>query len=116
MERCALFLASGWSAHKVRWVIVCQVVHVELTPHLFTFFPNLKGKQLRVEAEDARGVVRELEKQAPGFAFYVCDEHGSLRTHVNFFVGDERIVDRRGLTDRVPADARVFIMQALSGG
>ncbi len=92
------------------------MVKVELTPHLFTFFPHLKGKRLEVEAGDAAGVVREMEKLAPGFAFYVCDEHGSLRTHVNFFIEDERVVDRERLSDRVGPDARVFILQALSGG
>jgi hypothetical protein len=61
-------------------------------------------------------VVRGKDLIAPGFAFYVCDELGSLRTHVNLFIDQERVADRRRLTDRVPAGGRVFIMQALSGG
>jgi sulfur-carrier protein len=92
------------------------MVKVELTPHLFTFFPQLKGRDILVEAAIAADVVREVERLAPGFAFYVCDERGSLRTHVNFFIEDERIVDRERLTDAVEPDSRVFIMQALSGG
>jgi sulfur-carrier protein len=39
-----------------------------------------------------------------------------LRRHVNVFVGEEPIRDRERLSDRVTAEARVFIMQALSGG
>lgn len=89
---------------------------VELTRHLFTFFPHLEGRAIVVDAATLRDVVDELEKLAPGFAFYVCDEHGRLRTHVNVFIGEERVQDRTALSDRVAPDARVFIMQALSGG
>jgi hypothetical protein len=89
---------------------------VELTRHLYTFFPNLEGRDVLVEASTVADVVREVEKIAPGFAFYVCDELGRLRRHVNIFVEEERIADRWRLTDRVEANSRVFIMQALSGG
>ncbi|HEU5055730.1 MAG TPA: hypothetical protein VFU21_04370 [Kofleriaceae bacterium] len=89
---------------------------VELTRHLFTFFPHLEGREIVVEARTLREVVSEIEKIAPGFAFYVCDERGRLRTHVNMFIGEERAQDRTGLSDPVAPDARVFILQALSGG
>ena len=89
---------------------------VELTRHLFTFFPHLEGRDITVEASTLREVVSEMEKIAPGFAFYVCDERGRLRTHVNMFIGEERAQDRTTLSDPVGPDAQVFIMQALSGG
>ncbi len=89
---------------------------VELTRHLYTFFPDLEGRDVLVEASTVADVVREMDKVAPGFAFYVCDERGRLRRHVNIFVEDERIADRQRLTDRVEPNSRVFIMQALSGG
>lgn len=89
---------------------------VELTRHLFRFFPDLEGKDLQVDAGDVAGVIRGMECAAPGFAFYVCDERGSLRRHVNIFIDGERIADRVKLSDRVSADSRVFILQALSGG
>lgn len=89
---------------------------VELTRHLYTFFPDLEGKDLVVEASTVAEAVREMEKIAPGFAFYVCDELGRLRRHVNIFVEEERIADRQRLTDRLEPDSRIFIMQALSGG
>jgi len=92
------------------------VAKVELTRHLYTFFPGLEGSDLVVEASTVAQVVHELEKIAPGFAFYVCDELGRLRRHVNIFVEEERIADRRRLSDPVKANSRVFIMQALSGG
>jgi hypothetical protein len=89
---------------------------VELTRHLYTFFPDLEGKELEVQASTVAEVVREMEKIAPGFAFYICDELGRLRRHVNMFVEDVRISDRQGLSDRVGPGSRVFILQALSGG
>lgn len=92
------------------------MVKVELTKHLFTFFPDLAGRELVVSASTVAEVVRELDAMAPGIAFYVCDERGRLRTHVNIFVGDERIADRQRLTDRVEPGSTVHILQALSGG
>jgi sulfur carrier protein ThiS len=92
------------------------MARVELTRHLYTFFPQLEGKDIVVEAATVADVVREMEKIAPGFAFYVCDELGRLRQHVNIFVEEERIADRQRLTDRLQPGSRVFIIQALSGG
>lgn len=89
---------------------------VTLTRHLYEFFPHLRGKELVVEADSVADVIVELEKLAPGIAFYVCDERGSLRTHVNVFIGEEMVADRVRLSDWLRADSRVFILQALSGG
>lgn len=92
------------------------VVAVEITKHLFRFFPGLEGVELRVEARTVGDVVAAIEALAPGFALYVCDERGRLRRHVNVFIEEERLRDRVGLSDEVPEGATVFIMQALSGG
>lgn len=89
---------------------------VVITRNLLAFFPQLADEELSVEATTVAAVIAELEGRAPGFAFYVCDELGRLRTHVNVFVGEERVNDRHRLTDAVGPDTRVFIMQALSGG
>ena len=89
---------------------------VELTSHLYQFFPSLKGRDLPVEARTVAEVVRAVEALAPGFAFYVCDEAGRLRQHVNIFVGDKRVTDRGALSDPVEPGSRVLILQALSGG
>ena len=47
---------------------------------------------------------------------YVLDEHGAVRKHMIVFVNGEMIRDREHLTDPVPADGEVYVMQALSGG
>ncbi len=89
---------------------------VHLTRHLFTFFPQLAGKEIVVEAATVAEVVRALEGLAPGIGYYICDERGRLRTHVNIFVDTQMIRDRRGLSDAVGAGDPVHILQALSGG
>jgi sulfur-carrier protein len=92
------------------------MVKVELTRHLYRFFPALEGREILVSASTVAEVVAELERLAPGFAFYVCDERGRLRPHVNVFVTDTAIRDRARLSDPVPDGTSVFILQALSGG
>lgn len=92
------------------------MVQVHLTRHLYAFFPQLEGRKLEVEASDVAGVVRALEAQAPGIGFYVCDERGRLRPHVNVFIGNAVVRDRRQLSDAVAAGDTVSILQALSGG
>lgn len=52
----------------------------------------------------------------PQLKGYVVDEQGSLRKHMVVFVDGEQITDRRHLTDAVPVDGEVYVMQALSGG
>ncbi len=47
---------------------------------------------------------------------YVLDDQGALRRHMVVFVNGKAIRDRTCLTDAVPDEAEVFIMQALSGG
>jgi len=47
---------------------------------------------------------------------YVLDEHGAVRKHMIVFVNGQMILDREKLSDLVPVDASVYVMQALSGG
>lgn len=89
---------------------------VHLTRHLFSYFPQLENQDIVVEATSVREVVDALERRAPGIGFYLCDELGRLRTHVNIFVDKQLIKDRRGLSDAVAPHHEVHIIQALSGG
>lgn len=88
---------------------------VDLTRHLTTLFPKLPAK-LSIEAQTLAELVGALEQLAPGIGFYICDERGRLRQHVNIFVDEVMLVDRKSLSDRLTASSRVFIVQALSGG
>ena len=92
------------------------MAQVELTSHLYQFFPALQGQRIDVPGSTVAEVVEALEALAPGLAFYLCDERGRLRQQVNIYVGNERMRDRSTLTDPVPDGAKVPIFQALSGG
>jgi len=47
---------------------------------------------------------------------YVLDDQGRLREHMSIFINGEQLRDRTSLTDPVPADGVVDVIQALSGG
>ena len=64
--------------------------------------------------------VRESLGQAfaryPAARGYVLDEHGALRHHMAIFVDGKPVADRRHLSDPVPEEGEIFVLQALSGG
>ncbi len=90
------------------------MAHVSFTRHLQRFFPTLAEGD--VPAATVRELVEELDRRHPGLGGFITDDVGRLRRHVNIFVGDEPIGDRDGLGDALAPDARVYILQALSGG
>lgn len=47
---------------------------------------------------------------------YVLDDQGKLRHHMAAFIDGQQIRDRDGLSDQVPENAVVDVVQALSGG
>jgi molybdopterin synthase sulfur carrier subunit len=47
---------------------------------------------------------------------YVLNDTGKLRQHMAIFIDGRQLEDRDGLTDAVPANATIDIVQALSGG
>lgn len=87
---------------------------VQFTRHLRVHFPELRD--VDVPGQSLAEVVRALDDLQPGLAAYLVDDQGTLRKHVNIFVNDQLLSDRKGLADRVGPGDRVFIMQALSGG
>ncbi len=89
---------------------------VEMTQHLYRFFPQLENRSITVPAGSVADVLIAINEIAPGFTDYVLDEHGALRRHVNLSINDNLVIDRKTLSDRVPDDGTVYIFQALSGG
>lgn len=47
---------------------------------------------------------------------YILDDQGSLRLHLAVFIDGQQIMDPKGLSDDVPDDADIHVIQALSGG
>jgi len=88
--------------------------HVRFTPSLKRFFPDLA--EITVEATTIAELITAVNNRWNGLADYIIDEQGALRKHVNIFIGDELIIDKKTLSDTVDENSRVYIMQALSGG
>lgn len=89
---------------------------VEVTQHLYRFFPQLENRTITVPAGSVAEVLHAVNEFAPGFTDYVLDENGALRRHVNLSTNDSVVIDRKTLSDRVRDDGTVYIFQALSGG
>jgi len=89
---------------------------VEMTQHLYRFFPQLKDRKIVVPAGSVAEILKSVNDIAPGFIDYILDDRGALRQHVNLSINDTIVIDRKTLSDRVKDDETVFIFQALSGG
>lgn len=87
---------------------------VKFTKNLLRFYPT--PQTVAVEGASVAAVIAALEARYPGLSGYFIDDQGQLREHVNIFVGNQLIHDRKKLSDPVRADDVVYIMQALSGG
>jgi sulfur-carrier protein len=84
------------------------------------FTTNIQRHVSCPEMEVSGATVRETLEQVfqanPPARGYVLDEHGGIRPHMAIFVDGRQIHDRIDLSDPVQPDARVHVMQALSGG
>ena len=89
---------------------------VEMTSHLYRFFPQLENRTIAVPAGSVAEILSAINEIAPGFTDYVLDEQGALRRHVNLCINDTIVIDKKTLSDRVPDEGTVYIFQALSGG
>ncbi len=89
---------------------------VEMTSHLYQFFPALENRAISVPSGSVAEVLQAVNEIAPGFTDYILDERGALRRHVNVCINDTIVIDRKTLSDHVPDDGVLYIFQALSGG
>lgn len=89
---------------------------VEMTQHLYRFFPKLENQKISVPAGSVADILKAVDDIAPGFSDYVVDERGALRRHVNLCINDTVVVDRKTLSDQVQEGGTVYIFQALTGG
>ncbi len=90
------------------------MVTVKFTQALKRFYPLLKEQT--VEATSLLDVIQKLNIQYVGIQAYILDEQNQLRKHVNIFINNNLIEDRKTLTDRIKSGDEIYFMQALSGG
>ncbi len=73
-------------------------------------------ERMDVGGDTVKEVLAQVFEQYPRLRSYLLDDTGAVRRHVVLLINGESITDRAHLCDPVPADAKVFVVQALSGG
>lgn len=68
------------------------------------------------DGHTVREVLERVFTANPAARAYVLDDQGAVRRHMVVFVNGRQITDRTRLSDPVPANGEVCVMQALSGG
>lgn len=86
---------------------------VLFTPQLrrFTETPEVPS-----DAATLRAALEAAFQVNPRLRGYVLDDQGHLRANVVIFIDGRRSTDRVELAEALPQQARVHVMQALSGG
>jgi len=78
------------------------------------------GGRSQVEIGDSVTTLSEafeaLWTLCPGMRDRVMTEQGLVREHINVFIGTEDVRYLGGLTAKVPAEAEISILAAVSGG
>ena len=87
---------------------------VKFTSNLKRFYPDLKP--IEVNGKTVAEALEEIESNFSGLKDYIVDENGSLRKHVNIFIGNNLVKDRERLKDSLNEGDEMYVMQALSGG
>ncbi len=87
--------------------------HIAFTTHLER---HVKCPARNVDGDTVRAVLEAAFADNERARAYVLDEQGALRHHMVIFVNGRAVQDRERLSDRVPDDAELYVMQALSGG
>lgn len=72
--------------------------------------------ELSVHAVTVREVLHALFDAYPALRDRILTEQGTVRGHVNVFVGDMDVRQTNGLATPVPDGAEISIVPAISGG
>jgi len=89
------------------------MAEVHFTSHLRNLVPGGPFAAAGATVGEALTNVLAAQPQVRG---YVIDDRGALRQHVCIFVDGERLQRDAALARRIGADAKLYVMQALSGG
>jgi molybdopterin converting factor small subunit len=93
---------------------------VAVTVRIPTYLASFAGGSNMLALNGSPATVSEalkiLWELHPGLRDRIVDEQGAVRQHINIFVGDEAIRFADGLGTKVPADAEILIVPAVSGG
>lgn len=86
-----------------------MIVHIPSPLHSYT-----NGKTpVEAKGKTLNALLKDLDKQYPGFLFRIVDEQGDIREHIRFFLGTKPEFDLKASLDEVH---EVHIICAISGG
>lgn len=86
---------------------------ISFTPHLQR---HIDSPPREVSGATVREILDAVFADNPRLRGYLLDDQGRLREHVSVFIEGDTVNDRESLSDPVPADAEIYVLQALSGG
>lgn len=73
-------------------------------------------ERMDVSGDTVKDVLAQVFEQYPRLRSYLLDDTGAVRKHIVLLINGKSLTDRTHLGDTVSADAKVFVVQALSGG
>lgn len=77
---------------------------------------HIELERATIEGDTVAEALAGLFAEHPRVRGYLLDDTGAVRTHVALLLDGESIKDRTNLSDKLPKDATLFVLQALSGG
>jgi hypothetical protein len=89
------------------------MVEVHFTSHLRNL---VAAAPFHVAGATVAEALESVFDSAPQVRSYVLDDRGALRKHVCIFADGERLFGETALSRRIHPNAKVYVMQALSGG
>jgi molybdopterin converting factor small subunit len=92
------------------------VIRIELPKALNCYVDGKSVLELDKQLRNVGAALVELGRVSPGVLDRVMDEQGSVRQHVNVFLGGENIRFLNGLQTPVPDGSTILILSAISGG
>ena len=92
------------------------MVTVNVAGFLTDFASGQNRIVLTADAQTVREALERLWAQHVGLRDRVVNERGQLRPHVNIFLNDENVRHKEMLETRLPDNAEITILPAVSGG
>jgi hypothetical protein len=89
------------------------MAEVHFTSHLRNLVPD---GPIAASGRTVGEALANLITVQPHIRSYVLDDRGGLRKHVCIFADGERLQHDQALARRIGPDAKLYVMQALSGG
>jgi molybdopterin synthase sulfur carrier subunit len=93
-----------------------MAVSVRIPSYLASFAAGKSSFDLEGTPATVSDALQSLWQLHPGLQARILDEQGEVRQHINIFVGEEAIRFADGLSTKVPNDAEILIVPAVSGG